>query len=207
MKRLASAIRRRVRPQAGAAAPQARNTAMPLNTQEHTSKHFDAELETVRSRVLQMGGLVETADHGRHRGAHHRQPPARRADHRQRPPGERAGGADRRGLHAHHRPPPAGRAGPAHDHDGHQDDHRPRAHRRRGGEDRAHDQAHLLGRAAPAAALRRDQGRRGHRPRDAQEGAGRLRARGHQRGRRRRAARTACSTSSSAASCASSSPS
>ncbi len=33
---------------------------MPLNTQEHTSKRYDAELETVRSRVLQMGGLVET---------------------------------------------------------------------------------------------------------------------------------------------------
>ena len=26
---------------------------------EHTSKKFDAELEAVRSRVLQMGGLVE----------------------------------------------------------------------------------------------------------------------------------------------------
>lgn len=33
---------------------------MPLNTQEHTSKRYDAELEAVRSRVLQMGGLVET---------------------------------------------------------------------------------------------------------------------------------------------------
>jgi phosphate transport system protein len=33
---------------------------MPMNTQEHTSKRYDAELETVRSRVLQMGGLVET---------------------------------------------------------------------------------------------------------------------------------------------------
>jgi phosphate transport system protein len=33
---------------------------MPLNTQEHTSKRYDAELETVRSLVLQMGGLVET---------------------------------------------------------------------------------------------------------------------------------------------------
>jgi phosphate transport system protein len=33
---------------------------MPINTQEHTSKRYDAELETVRSRVLQMGGLVET---------------------------------------------------------------------------------------------------------------------------------------------------
>ncbi len=33
---------------------------MPLNMQEHTSKRYDAELETVRSRVLQMGGLVET---------------------------------------------------------------------------------------------------------------------------------------------------
>jgi len=33
---------------------------MALNTQEHTSKRYDAELETVRSRVLQMGGLVET---------------------------------------------------------------------------------------------------------------------------------------------------
>ena len=27
--------------------------------QEHISKQFDTELETVRSRVLQMGGLVE----------------------------------------------------------------------------------------------------------------------------------------------------
>ncbi len=27
---------------------------------EHTSKHFDAELEAVRARVLQMGGLVES---------------------------------------------------------------------------------------------------------------------------------------------------
>ena len=26
---------------------------------EHISKQFDAELESVRSRVLQMGGLVE----------------------------------------------------------------------------------------------------------------------------------------------------
>ena len=26
---------------------------------EHISKQFDAELENVRSRVLQMGGLVE----------------------------------------------------------------------------------------------------------------------------------------------------
>ncbi|QJR16423.1 phosphate signaling complex protein PhoU [Usitatibacter palustris] len=33
---------------------------MVLNTQEHTSKRYDAELETVRSRVLQMGGLVES---------------------------------------------------------------------------------------------------------------------------------------------------
>jgi phosphate transport system protein len=33
---------------------------MPLNPLEHTSKRYDAELETVRSRVLQMGGLVET---------------------------------------------------------------------------------------------------------------------------------------------------
>jgi phosphate transport system protein len=31
---------------------------MPLN--EHTSKQFDADLEGIRSRVLQMGGLVET---------------------------------------------------------------------------------------------------------------------------------------------------
>jgi phosphate transport system protein len=33
---------------------------MALNPQEHTSKRYDAELETIRSRVLQMGGLVET---------------------------------------------------------------------------------------------------------------------------------------------------
>ncbi len=33
---------------------------MPVNTQDHISKRYDAELETVRSLVLQMGGLVET---------------------------------------------------------------------------------------------------------------------------------------------------
>ena len=27
---------------------------------EHVSKKFDAELESLRSRVMQMGGLVET---------------------------------------------------------------------------------------------------------------------------------------------------
>jgi phosphate transport system protein len=27
---------------------------------EHTSKQFDAELDTIRAQVLQMGGLVES---------------------------------------------------------------------------------------------------------------------------------------------------
>jgi len=31
-----------------------------MNTTEHTSKRFDAELESIRSHVLQMGGLVES---------------------------------------------------------------------------------------------------------------------------------------------------
>ena len=30
-----------------------------MNLSEHISKQFDAELEAVRTRVLQMGGLVE----------------------------------------------------------------------------------------------------------------------------------------------------
>ena len=30
-----------------------------MASSEHTSKKFDAELEAVRARVLQMGGLVE----------------------------------------------------------------------------------------------------------------------------------------------------
>ncbi len=34
--------------------------AMPMKNQDHTSKRYDAELEAARSRVLQMGGLVET---------------------------------------------------------------------------------------------------------------------------------------------------
>ena len=31
-----------------------------MTMSEHTSKQFDAELEAVRARVLQMGGLVES---------------------------------------------------------------------------------------------------------------------------------------------------
>jgi len=31
-----------------------------MNTTEHRSKQFDADLEDIRSRVLQMGGIVET---------------------------------------------------------------------------------------------------------------------------------------------------
>jgi phosphate transport system protein len=31
-----------------------------VNIEQHTSKQFDADLEGIRSRVLQMGGLVET---------------------------------------------------------------------------------------------------------------------------------------------------
>ena len=30
---------------------------------DHVSKKFDAELESLRSRVMQMGGLVETQIH------------------------------------------------------------------------------------------------------------------------------------------------
>ena len=41
---------------------------------EHTSKQFDAELEAVRSRVLQMGGLVEEQIVQRARSADHRRP-------------------------------------------------------------------------------------------------------------------------------------
>ena len=32
---------------------------MAMPNSEHTSKQFDADLEAIRSRVLQMGGLVE----------------------------------------------------------------------------------------------------------------------------------------------------
>ena len=31
-----------------------------VSTTEHVSKKFDAELESLRSRVMQMGGLIET---------------------------------------------------------------------------------------------------------------------------------------------------
>ena len=31
-----------------------------MGVNEHTSKQYDAELESIRSRVLEMGGLVES---------------------------------------------------------------------------------------------------------------------------------------------------
>ena len=43
---------------------------------EHISKQFDLDLDSIRSRVLQMGGLVEAQIRARHRRAHQRRPGA-----------------------------------------------------------------------------------------------------------------------------------
>ena len=133
-----------------------------------------------------MGGLVEaqilaaieafaTGDAG-----------AGRAGDRERRARQRLRGRDRRRLQPHRRQAPAGGERPAPDHGDQQDRHRPRAHRRRGREDRAHGQAHPRARRAPCAALPGDPACGADRGEDAAPGARRVRA--PRRGERRRGA-------------------
>ena len=99
---------------------------------EHSSKQYDQELEAIRSKVLLMGGMVETqfddAMNCFRVGNAEQADKVMADDHAVNQLEVPAG----RRLQPPDRAPPAGRQRPAHRDGDHQGDHRPRTHRRRG---------------------------------------------------------------------------
>ena len=167
----------------------------------HLSTQFDAELSGISTRVLEMGGMVESQvaravyaldqlqRRDRRRGAGDRG--ARQPDR----------GRDRPRPVDHHRPAPADRARPAPPDRDLEDDRQPRARRRRGGAHRAHRAAAgQLGRVEPAAPAGQRPRLRGRARRlAAAQGARRVRAARRRPRRRGAQAATTRSTRSSTA--------
>ena len=149
--------------------------------------HFEADLQALRNQLLTMGGLVEERVHRAVHALVHRRRAGRAADHRHRQGGQRPPDGHRRPLPAPARHADAAGGGPAAHHLGHEDQRRPRADRRPGGQHRGERAGADPAAAAQAAHRHPAHGR--HRGEDDPRRARRLREEGRRARPRRAAAR------------------
>ena len=119
-------------------------------TDKHLSTQFDSELNGVSSRVMELGGLVESQIRQAIYALAQFDAEAADAGDRDRGPRQRDGNRDRPRAVVHHRAAPADRARPAPADRDLQDHRQPRARGRRGRQDRAHGASRSSRAARPA---------------------------------------------------------